>query len=412
MYSLTRPDIKAAATPSLLDRGCVHVIDFELIRDKAGGRWDKIKEGVHSRLDAILRQRLSPVDFFAPLNDTSYLVTIPASESDDAEVSCLGAAFDLYKNYLGQFDLGNLSLYRAGRGSDSDTLVLEALPKERYEHLAERAGLFDGSKPVGSVSRGASAAEQPAALTSEIKAEEPSPHFVPMWDTRKEAITSYVCAPRRQPDLLSQADVPAKERIRLELSCLSQGLTMFVRHLEKGERFLMTFRITFDTLGSPSGRTEFVKIFREVSSMLRPYIVFELVEVPEGAPQSRLAELVTALRPFSKAVISQIAIGSRNYAAYQGIGLQAVGIGIRRAKLSPREIDAEIVRLCTSARRIGLSTFLNGVSTPEILRSAKEGGVQFLTGRAIAPYASSPGPMRRLTWDEALHNASRQGKIA
>src|SRR5258706_16145367 len=113
MISLNRPDIKAAATPALLQRGCVHVIDFEAIREEAGSRWDKIRDGVHGRLETILRQRLSPVDFFTALNDTSYLVTIPASDVEDIEVICLGVTFDLYKSYLGQFDLKKLSFFRA-----------------------------------------------------------------------------------------------------------------------------------------------------------------------------------------------------------------------------------------------------------------------------------------------------------
>src|ERR1044071_9044221 len=110
MLSLKRPDIRAAATPSLLERGCVHVIDFGAIRDEAGVRWDKIKEGVHARLETILRQRLSPVDFFTALDETSFLVTIPASENEDAEVLCLGAACELYRNYLGQIDLKKVNL--------------------------------------------------------------------------------------------------------------------------------------------------------------------------------------------------------------------------------------------------------------------------------------------------------------
>src|SRR5258706_14475007 len=95
-----RPDLKAAASPELLKRGCVHVIGLEALRDKAGPLWEKIRAGIHSRLETILRQRLGPADFFVSLDDVFYLVTMPTANTEDAQVAWLGAPYALYTRYF------------------------------------------------------------------------------------------------------------------------------------------------------------------------------------------------------------------------------------------------------------------------------------------------------------------------
>jgi EAL domain-containing protein (putative c-di-GMP-specific phosphodiesterase class I) len=241
-----------------------------------------------------------------------------------------------------------------------------------------------------------------------------APQFMPMWDAHNEAITSYLCSPRRVGfwESIAQSKLTSKERARVELSCLSQGTAILASHLHKGERFLMTFRITFETLSSPAGRTEFTSACCEIPVDLRPYILFELAEVPGGTPRSRVADLVMGLRPYSKAVIAQVAIGGGNYATYREIGLQAIGINVRRTKLPANEIADEIIKLCDAAKRIAVSTVLNGVSDSQTLHAARNAGVHFMTGRVIAPFLLEPGPMRRLSWRDVEQTAQQADKAA
>src|SRR5882762_10107479 len=107
-----RPEVIAATDPALLERGCVNVIGLKPLRDRAGAGWPKLRSGIHSRLEAILKRHLGPADFFVPLNDEAYLVTMPAANSDQAKAACLRVASDLYNEYLGPSDLETITLYR------------------------------------------------------------------------------------------------------------------------------------------------------------------------------------------------------------------------------------------------------------------------------------------------------------
>jgi len=247
MYYLVQPELRAAAAPALLSRGCVNVIGLEPIKAQAGPRWNKIKDGVHTRLETILRQNLSSTDFFAPLNDCAFLITMPSSNAADAQVTCLRIAHDLYKSYLGTCDFGTLEIFTASEG-ENGSLALSLVMKDALLRLAHRAGLVETTS-----------AHPHLEFTPCPTDTSPAIRFAPLWDCRNEAITGNVCLiPRPPPAQPSETatlfDAAARLRMKYELDTLYRGIGILLEHLERGERFLMVFRVTFDTIGSPVGR--------------------------------------------------------------------------------------------------------------------------------------------------------------
>jgi hypothetical protein len=390
-----RPEIKAAATPQLLRRGVVHVIGLEPLRDQAGSGWDTLQTNVHARLETMLRRSLGPSDFFAGLNDVAYLVTMPAADARDAETACLRLTYDLYASYLGHCDLHGLKLYRAAEGG-AGAIRLDLLPHERLEQAAARAGISDAvHAPRGS----RTPMSLPPVSLPPLAAAEAKFGFLPVWDARNEAITSYACVLVHDPE--------RREPMKRDLLCLKVGVDTLMRHLDRGERFLMTLRIGFDTLASPVARMDFAALCRNLPAEFRPYILFELTGLPEGVPRTRLFDLVTALRPYAQGIKVQIPVQCRNYAPFSGLPLHGLGLDLARYKgaVGP----SEVARLCTEAKRLSLPAFLDGVADVAALKAARAGGVQSLSGPAIAPLLSAPRPITRLSWREVAERAAQKG---
>jgi hypothetical protein len=158
--------------------------------------------------------------------------------------------------------------------------------------------------------------------------------------------------------------------------------------------------VPFETLTSPIARMEFVSACRGLSHDLRPYLVFEIADLPVGVPQSRLNELVTTIRAFGRGVTAEVALRNPTLAMYQGIGLHAIGLNLSAPQDSLTKIEIE--RLGLSARRLGLLAFLSDVPTPALVAFARDAGVQWMSGPAIARPVMEPGPMIRLYTDEIL----------
>jgi len=394
LSALLRPEIRTATAPAFLKRGCVNVIGLDEIQREAGPRWERMRETIYARTEAILRQTLGPADFFIRLNDTAYIVTMPASEAEDSRLCCVRVAHELHTSLLGPCAVEQLHISRVS--SVGDELVLDKIIMPELAQLAQCAGLKD------LVSQDAAmAARALAARGSQNKPQQPvySHNFVPLWDSRNEAITTYRLVSRRPAMQLGvESETPArfKEDLALTIASLYFGVGVLARHLENNERFLLQIPITHEILSSPIGRMEIAATCRNLSGEFRPYMLFELSAIPPGVPQSRMAELVAALRPFCRGVMAQIPLRDHGMVAYQGVGLQSIGVTLPKIGMNAAEMRQEVSRVAAAAKRLALASFVFDIPTLDLFSLARIEGITFLSGDPIGAAQPRPSTMHRL----------------
>lgn len=396
-------ELKLTASAMLARGGPSCVIGLEEIRRVAGSRWDKMRESIYSRIEAILRQKLGPSDFFIRIDDVSYLVTIPAVEPEEAQICCLRVAHELHTGLLGPCSISQLRIAVATAASDA-ALALSPIVAPQILTLAERAGI---DELVGGAQNDGPSARRASFVTASAPQSELVHRFVPIWDARVEAISAYRCMVEPiepETDARTPAD-KARAALRIALEALDRSAAALEKGAARGERFLVHLRVSFETLTSPAARMEFVSACRALSHELRPYLVFEIGELPVGVPQSRLSELVTTVRAFGRAVTAEAALRNPTLTMYQGIGLQAIGLNLARQQDSLTRIEIE--RLAASAKRFGMLAFLSEIPNAALVEFARSQGVQWLSGPAIARARPEPGPMFRLSAESILQSQRR-----
>ncbi len=414
MLYQTPLELRAAASPALLGRGCVKIIGLDAIKRRSGTRWPHICERVYARAEALLCDKLGPTDFFVRISDDAYLVTMPSTEPEDVNVICFRIAYDLHTSLLGQCDVGCIHINNASHAGEN-SLLIEPLQVEHIVLLAEKAGVRDldltpVNHSLGPALFSPDASEQfgaspRAERASSIVVEH---HYVPVWSVPNEAITTYVCEPKSiltagTPQWpVTPAQLNERERIQLELRCLQFGVSQLAEHMQKGNRFLLGIGISFGVLGSPSGRMEFLSTCRGLSAACRQYVDFTLTEVPPGVAHARLNDLVNVMRPFAHGILATVAPGSRDYAAYQGVGLRAIGFDWRDCKLDTQFYEQNVIHLARSAKALKLATFVYGVDNVSSLQATQRANIQFLSGPAVAPSCGEPRGMYRMTWAQVL----------
>lgn len=424
MVHKTSPVLKAAAAPAYLAKGCVNVVELGNLKAQAGARWARICEGVYSRIESLLKAKLGPNDLFVRMGDIAYLVTMPTTDPEDVNAICMRVAFDLHLSFLGQCGLDQIEVNTVNAGED-DTLVLQRLPMEKLVRLAERAGIPASSagstrpaaeeqRPPEPISHAAPIDKQRTAGGPAYLLDEPRPRalivefqFIPIWSVRNAAVTTYACEPKTifasgQRNAISLAQLSPKERIQIDVSAFQTGIDHLTKCQEAGNKFLLAVPVSFEVLGSPAARMDFLSSCRDLSYSYRDFLIFILFDVPPGVAQSRLANMATILRPFGRSISATIAPTDRALASYQGIGLHSIGFDLR--EFGPRtpflQKDAE--QLTQFARKANLGTFLSNVRDKQILKYAQDANIGHLSGPIIAPAASEPRGMWRLTWAETL----------
>jgi hypothetical protein len=386
------PGLKIAASIALLERGCVQVIGLSGLKTEIGGRWGKLKESIWAHMETLLRQKLGPTDFYAKVDETAYLVTMPSANVEEAQIFCMRIAHELYGSLLGRCEIGKLEIARATKMED-DLLYTAPVVGDQLRLLGLRAGL---EKPTSeeivllkSIPRAGAAAPQSKF----------SHKFVPLWDAQKEAITTSHCVSTVEQGAAEGLGMAGRARfeISLTVSRMRRATSVLAAHLASGDRFLVSIPLAYDVLSSPVGRMEIFNVCRSLTAELRPYLIFEVSELPLGVPQSRLTELVGSLRPFCRGVTTQLPARIPNCGAYLGAGLHAIGMSLRGVGTGGGEMNSEIFKLCAAAKRQSVRSYALDVPNIELLRSAYAQGINLMSGPLIGPAQDLPAPVRRLS---------------
>ncbi len=389
-YAL-KPELKVVASPALLERGCVNIIKLDEIKREAGPRWEKLRGSVSAHLETLLRQKLGSSDFFVQFDDTTFLVSMPSSAAEMSQIFCLRIAHELHTSMLGACALGQLRLARAVRVQD-DEIQSADIDGAELARLAIAAGL-DG------IPESARLAARRAAPRL-VPAPEFSHRYVPLWDAQREALTTWRCVTDAPAAGATSPGNSAKRELAATLSRIRHAAHTLTQHMKAGERFLVSIPVSYDTLTSPMGRMDIVAACRGLAAALRPYLIFEIGELPHGVPQSRLSELVCALKPFCRAVAGLLPARISSYAAYQSAGLNAIGLSL--AAGGATDMNSEMFKLCVAAKRLHILSFVLDAVTQDAVRAARDHGANLISGAPVGGPLASPLSVRRLLVRDVL----------
>lgn len=402
MQAILKPELRIAASPELLARGCVTLIGLQEVRNQAAARWPRMRAAIHAHLEMLLHQALGPTAFYTALDDISYLVTIPGAAALEAQIVSLRVAYDLHRHFLGRCDVSQLHIARATK-LEGDALHCEEAQGADLVRLGLQAGLDIPKDRIADISAtGTAKILQHAPSTG--TGESGSHRFVPIWDAQNAAITTYRCINVGE-GIASEGDSPqAKLRADLaaHLSRIRFATDVLSRKVAAGERFLLGLPLPYDLLGSPIARMEIASLFRNLPAEIRPYLQCEISELPLGVPQSRLSELAAMLRPFCRAVAACLPAHIPSYAAYQGAGLNAIGISFSQGMSISADVFSESFKLAAAASRQRIRSFVADVPNVEALLSLVSLKVNMISGPVIGFPVAEPGPVCRLSLQEIV----------
>ncbi len=393
----------------------MHVIDLCIVKAASGPLWDEIGGSIRSRLESILRAHLAPESYFEKSTETRYVVVTPSMQDDEGAIATLRIASELETTLNGRCDLDRIHIEEAGYDSPSQIKCQRIWP-EQLSLLAQRGRLFDAVDPSHAGLAGRSdRRRQPKKQGKRRSGLEIFHQFEPVWDAKNEVISTYLCT----PESIESRDTPGEkvrfseltqnERATAELSCLKAGVGQLSRSLESGDRFLLGVPISFETLCTPSGRTEFGRTCRGLPAFYRPYIMFLLTDLPVGVTQSRMTDLAMIIRPFGN-VIASVAGGCRNFSAYDGNGFCALAFDPSKETGAADLTRARIRRVGLAGQANRLGPMIVNVADPQTLAIAIGAEFQMLHGPAIASPVAAPRRMTRLTVGAVVPSAGHSGR--
>lgn len=357
----------------------VHVIDLGRLRPRFGDRWDRSLEKIDAIAAETIQRHLAPEDVFSRYGETSYLLVLARLNPHDAQLKCLLVAREIARRLVGS----------EGAAEDIDIEGAAIGPKGELEFRKAE----DRSPPAAEAG---SVAPRPAQGDVQFV-------FRPLLALRGMVVSTYFCLPIRRtrgiafdsgyevlPDpydshQIADLDLRTVSRVALEAEEMARS----------GTQALLSLPVHFETLAGHQGRLPYLKYCARHLAGHAGRLIFELVNLPEGIPQSRLIELAGMLRPTARAVIARFPLARKNFAACRAAGLHAVGADIFHAEEDETVLIRKMDEFVEAASREGLKTYIHGIRTVSLGTAAIASGFDYVDGYALSSIAYAPRQAER-----------------
>jgi hypothetical protein len=402
----------------------LHLVGLDALRETLGERWKRVADRVRTLTEHLIAGATRPNDFWFRYGEEHYVILFADLSHDAARLACATLVEQLHVMLLGEPDLSRISF---------DTMVvdcgladIEHTVLADLRNVAVRTGgaVVTGDPPP----KPTASAHPPPRLPepdwgplgssgfsgsglAELYRSEMAPdlsdaqlRYMPVWDVRNQAITTYLVSPIREGDTGWNEDgasilhgKPQPEALAiLDHFVLREAVVVLDELYRNKFRMYVTVPVHFDTLSQVRRRINYLQTFQNVSGTTQKQLIFSLHGIPAGVPVSRLAEIVSALKPHCRSVIAHTDLLNMDPALFAGSGLSMVGAELPMV-LQKSGRTQEIQKITAHLHRLQIRLYLGNVRRAETALALEAVGVDFLYGAGIAPVREFPEHMLRLT---------------
>lgn len=371
--------------------GSIHLLGLGGLHEQLGSRWPAVAARVHQLTAKLLDQHLTPHDVWFRHGEEAYVVVFAQLGAEQARLICAKVMEELQVVLLGHADTESIRVHTATREIGSDVLLVPTSLKDMLSAVRSQAAA--DAALAGPI------AVRPEGFRAPLmaRAGPPQVRYRPVWDVQKQVLSLYMARccrerPGRAPiwgyDCLDDAEDMAGI-LALDLHVAREAIETALELYENRFRFFLSLPLHFESLAVTARRQEVMAVLRSIPRNLLPFMTYHLWAVPDGVPTGRLSELVSALKPFGRTVMMEVASPTADLSAAEAAGVRVVNLTLPPGASVDRWAP-EVVRFATQALRHRLMPAVEGVDSLAMEDQCEAAGVRFLSGDLIGGWVDVP----------------------
>ncbi len=368
--------------------GHAHILGLEAVREAFGRRWAERSGGVFDMARSHAERLFEPGDVIERVGEVELLIVSPGQDPMVAR----GLAARLISEILGHF-LGE---------ARPAALTLKTVTGFSQGELTCRA--IDGDE-LTSARLAADAAERARGLRVEPDPGDGAGGFLgepittfdgrrlcidfaiyPVMDLNHQRLAGH-CLARRLTSLQNGRPLEQDERMallaadmeRVDLATLNRGLAFLQSRRALGETPSLVLAVSFLTASNQRARTKLLLRAATLKEAVRASVIWLLTDVPEGAPEGRLIEVASLLRPFGRAVFAETAVTGAAVKAARVAGIAGLMLEPRRSDMSETDWSLWLLQAGKLAHRSAPTLIAAGLASPNLLAMAAAAGFTHAT---------------------------------
>ncbi len=228
--------------------------------------------------------------------------------------------------------------------------------------------------------------------------------YAPMWNIRNEVLMGYAVLPvirdTDEGDLYGHTVLgssPDTGTVRaLDTHMLSTQIATATELLPKNLTSLLVSQIHFDTLSSSTSRNEILQIAQKIPPYMKGNLMASIVDIPPSTPPSTLAQRISGLPKYFRAVSITIPNADFPVSACAAMGAMSVSYRVR-SDLPKATVISEAKKIIAAAKTAKLLTVFEEVSDLNLAVALQKLGAVFITGTCLGGIDAAPGNMKQLT---------------
>lgn len=381
----------------------MHILGLLPLKQKLGPRWEKLSGLVHKLFKKAIANVQGPSDHFIILDEMSYAVTFSNLSLAETRMMCNAIAKEvcdfLFGNQVDEVSVRSI-IAEIVVPLDIDearvsALLDEMLEKNGVETVVTHSTPPGAQAPVVSVTENRQktivpAMEQIRGAHAALAQLGLGLGFFPVWELRSRTSNILFLAPTpsaSQSSLaagrLSLAGMSEAKTIEMEIELLKTAWAYATRIRDSNKICAVGVGVSYNTLSAFNSRIRYITAMQKVHfSPVNP-LVLKIEQVPEGAPDGRIGEMIAMLRKDNvRAIVEFQSLAT--IPSFE-IRLGASGLG----GVLPKGIDGETAlriaeKLVHRAASQKAGAFLDHLDTREILAAADHSNVRLGTGTALS----------------------------
>jgi hypothetical protein len=360
--------------------GRVFVVSLDVIRQRYGNSWRFLSEKARRAARNYISEQVTKEDILVPVGEVDFILVLLHGPRREAPARALRIDQGMTTSVTGE-DLGLL-------GATAKEIVVDEGGAIRFRGLTH-ADIKNAQAPP---------AEAVIDLESELVDDEEGDDGFPSVDKVIDGLQFRIESVVRAVDKVPVAQrvgpyspvlgedsderiiyenfADPKVRAKIDLRALKTARQELRRVAAEKSMLRIVAPVFFETIANSYTRNLFIKVAQKIPQAARRQLVIEVLGVPAGVAQSRLAELASVVRPFSGAAILGLAADFRDFRPLAELGLFAVsGDGTGGESLDG---------LYEGARLANIPIYVANVDEPKDRERVVASGATYVSGRVYA----------------------------
>lgn len=232
--------------------------------------------------------------------------------------------------------------------------------------------------------------------------------YLPLWDTKRNALTTYLCLP---PAHAPQQKLSRQGRMTMDLGMLGSAIAELEKLGRDGKKFFIVCPVRHETLYNQDSYKKYHMLCQGVAQEQRKFLILLMTHLQRDLPKTQAYWFVATLKNYCQQIFAEVPLGQKtDFLSLRNAGIDAVGVSIGGRDGSEQETIRLLNSFSAQARTGRIpAMFALEVPTLSLATSAVCAGFDCLAGSAIHGAVKNPDNIYRYRHEDLFAGLFERG---